>query len=87
MSSPDDQTLLGGEAAIGSRFLFEVDTVAIGLFQSVRGLAVSAEIVRDAQPRTDVGLRVGLQVSTDVNAANGRAVSRDDEFAGRRVEV
>lgn len=43
MSSPEDQTLLGGEAAIASRFLFEVDTVAIGLFQSVRGLAVSAE--------------------------------------------
>ena len=33
----------GGSPAIGSRFLFEVDGVEIGLFTSVSGLAVSAQ--------------------------------------------
>lgn len=44
MSTPEDRLLLGGDAALASRFLFEVDGVAIGLFSSVRGLAVSAQV-------------------------------------------
>lgn len=44
MSTPDDRTLLGGDAGVASRFLFEVDQVAIGLFSSVRGLAVSSQV-------------------------------------------
>ncbi len=40
MSTPDT-SYLGGDPAISSRFLFEVDGVEIGLFSSVRGLAVA----------------------------------------------
>lgn len=43
MSSPEDRRFLGGEPTLGSRFLFEVDGVEIGLFGSVSGLAVSAQ--------------------------------------------
>ena len=43
MSSPDSGRYLGGEPALGSRFLFEVDGVEIGLFAAVRGLQVSSQ--------------------------------------------
>ena len=43
MSSPKSARYLGGEPALGSRFLFEVDGIEIGLFASVRGLQVSSE--------------------------------------------
>ena len=43
MSSPNSARYLGGEPALGSRFLFEVDGIEIGLFASVRGLQVSSE--------------------------------------------
>ncbi len=43
MSSPNSSRYLGGEPALGSRFLFEVDGVEIGLFASVRGLQVTSE--------------------------------------------
>ncbi|SDO43662.1 conserved hypothetical phage tail region protein [Nakamurella panacisegetis] len=43
MSSPESARLLGTEAALASRFLFEVDGIEIGLFASVRGLAVSSQ--------------------------------------------
>jgi phage tail-like protein len=43
VSSPESARLLGTEPALASRFLFEVDGVEIGLFASVRGLAVSAQ--------------------------------------------
>jgi phage tail-like protein len=34
---------LGGDPTLGSRFLFEVDGVEIGLFASVRGLQVTSQ--------------------------------------------
>jgi phage tail-like protein len=43
VSSPDSARLLGTEPPLASRFLFEVDGVEIGLFASVRGLAVSSQ--------------------------------------------
>lgn len=43
MSSPEDRSYLGGEPSVGSRFLFEVDGVEIGLFGSVSGLSVTAQ--------------------------------------------
>ena len=43
MSSPKSTRYLGGEPALGSRFLFEVDGIEIGLFASVRGLQVTSE--------------------------------------------
>ena len=43
MSSPNSSRYLGGEPALGSRFLFEVDGIEIGLFASVRGLQVTSE--------------------------------------------
>jgi len=43
VSSPKSTRYLGGEPALGSRFLFEVDGIEIGLFASVRGLQVSSE--------------------------------------------
>ena len=43
MSSPESVRYLGGEPAIGSRFLFEVDGVEIGLFAAVRGLQVTSQ--------------------------------------------
>ena len=43
MSSPESVRYLGGEPALGSRFLFEVDGVEIGLFAAVRGLQVSSQ--------------------------------------------
>ncbi len=43
MSSPDSARPLGNEPPLASRFLFEVDGVEIGLFASVRGLAVSSQ--------------------------------------------
>ena len=52
MSSPKSARYLGGEPALGSRFLFEVDGIEIGLFASVRGLQVSSEtqtITEDGQ--------------------------------------
>ena len=42
MSSPDSVRYLGGEPSLGSRFLFEVDGVEIGLFSSVTGLQVTS---------------------------------------------
>ena len=42
MSSPESQRYLGGEPALGSRFLFEVDGVEIGIFTSVGGLQVTS---------------------------------------------
>lgn len=45
MSSPDSTRYLGGDLALGSRFLFEVDGVEIGLFASVVGLEVSSKFV------------------------------------------
>src|ERR1700712_1369848 len=42
-SSPVVARLLGTEPALASRFLFEVDGIEIGLFASVRGLAVSSQ--------------------------------------------
>ena len=45
MSSPEAQRFLGGDPAVGSRFLFEVDGIEIGLFGSVSGLTVSAQTV------------------------------------------
>ncbi len=45
MSSPDSTRYLGGDVAIGSRFLFEVDGIEIGLFASVVGLEVSSRFV------------------------------------------
>src|SRR4051812_26099122 len=41
MSTPTNGTFLGGDLATGSRFLFEVDGVEIGMFGSVSGLQVS----------------------------------------------
>jgi phage tail-like protein len=41
MSTPTNATFLGGDLATGSRFLFEVDGVEIGIFGSVSGLQVS----------------------------------------------
>ena len=43
MSSPESARLLGTEPPLSSRFLFEVDGVEIGMFASVRGLAVSSQ--------------------------------------------
>ena len=43
MSSPESARHLGGEPTLGSRFLFEVDGVEIGLFASVRGLQVTSQ--------------------------------------------
>ena len=43
MSSPEAQRFLGGDPPLGSRFLFEVDGVEIGLFASVRGLQVTSQ--------------------------------------------
>ena len=43
MSSPESVRYLGGEPALGSRFLFEVDGVEIGLFAAVRGLQVTSQ--------------------------------------------
>ncbi|MEP6559979.1 MAG: phage tail protein [Nakamurella sp.] len=40
MSSPESTRYLGGEPALGSRFLFEVDGVEIGIFSAVAGLQV-----------------------------------------------
>jgi phage tail-like protein len=45
VSSPESARYLGGDVAIGSRFLFEVDGVEIGLFASVTGLEVSSKFV------------------------------------------
>lgn len=45
MSSPDSTRYLGGDPTLGSRFLFEVDGVEIGLFASVVGLEVSSRVV------------------------------------------
>ena len=45
MSSPDSTRYLGGDLSLGSRFLFEVDGVEIGLFASVVGLEVSSKFV------------------------------------------
>lgn len=45
MSSPESARYLGGDPALGSRFLFEVDGVEIGLFASVVGLEVSSRFV------------------------------------------
>jgi len=45
VSSPDSTRYLGGDLALGSRFLFEVDGVEIGLFASVVGLEVSSKFV------------------------------------------
>lgn len=42
MSSPESAPL-GGDPPVASRFLFEVDGVAIGMFSSVSGLQVSAQ--------------------------------------------
>lgn len=42
MSLPEAQDLLGGDPALSSRFLFEVDGVEIGVFSAIRGLAVYA---------------------------------------------
>jgi phage tail-like protein len=43
VSSPDSLRYLGGDPTLGSRFLFEVDGVEIGLFASVRGLQVTSQ--------------------------------------------
>jgi len=43
VSSPESVRYLGGEPALGSRFLFEVDGVEIGLFAAVRGLQVTSQ--------------------------------------------
>jgi phage tail-like protein len=43
VSSPKSARYLGGEPALGSRFLFEVDGIEIGLFASVRGLQVTSQ--------------------------------------------
>ena len=43
MSSPESARYLGGEPTLGSRFLFEVDGVEIGLFSSVSGLQVTSQ--------------------------------------------
>jgi len=43
VSSPEAARWLGDEPPLASRFLFEVDGVEIGLFASVRGLAVSSQ--------------------------------------------
>ena len=45
MSSPESARYLGGDPTLGSRFLFEVDGVEIGLFASVAGLEVSSRVV------------------------------------------
>ncbi|MET0863883.1 MAG: phage tail protein [Nakamurella sp.] len=42
MSSPESVRYLGGEPSLGSRFLFEVDGVEIGIFASVTGLQVTS---------------------------------------------
>jgi len=42
VSSPESQRYLGGEPTLGSRFLFEVDGVEIGIFTSVVGLQVTS---------------------------------------------
>lgn len=44
MSSPDAARYLGGEPTLGSRFLFEVDGVEIGIFASVAGLQVTSRV-------------------------------------------
>src|SRR5882757_8553585 len=38
---PSSDTHLGGDPPIGSRFLFEVDGIEIGIFKEVRGLEVT----------------------------------------------
>jgi phage tail-like protein len=43
VSSPSSSRYLGGEPTLGSRFLFEVDGIEIGLFAAVRGLQVTSE--------------------------------------------
>lgn len=43
MSSPNAQTLLGGDGQVAGNFLLEVDGVEIGLFASVTGLTVSIQ--------------------------------------------
>ena len=42
-STTAHETWLGGDPAILSRFLFEVDGVEIGIFKEIRGLEVSAD--------------------------------------------
>lgn len=52
MSSPESARFLGGEPPLGSRFLFEVDGVEIGIFSSVTGLQVTSrteEVVEGGQ--------------------------------------
>ena len=43
MSSPDSARPLGSDPPLGSRFLFTIDGVEIGLFSSVSGLSVTVQ--------------------------------------------
>ena len=51
------------------------------------GPAVAGDVVREAEARAEVRLAVRLQIASHLHAVDHRAVRRDDEAAGRRVEV
>jgi phage tail-like protein len=42
-AEPEDKRSLGSEPVVGSRFLFEVDGVEIGVFNTVSGLALTVQ--------------------------------------------
>lgn len=44
MSTPTDQTPLGGEPPTANKFLLEVDGVSIGVFSEVRGLELTVGV-------------------------------------------
>ena len=56
MSSPESARYLGGEPTLGSRFLFEVDGVEIGLFAAVHGLQVTSQ----TENLTEGGLGIAI---------------------------
>ena len=66
MSSPESARYLGGEPTLGSRFLFEVDGVEIGLFASVRGLQVTS---RDREHRRGWAERLHLPAARPAGVA------------------
>ena len=50
-------------------------------------LAISGQIVGEAEPRPEVALRIGLQLAANLDAVDHRVVRGDHERASRLVEV
>ena len=83
MSSPESARYLGGDPALGSRFLFEVDGVEIGLFASVAGLEVSSRFVEVAE-----GGHLRINAQRCLKPAHGLAVGDVLTFPqGRRIRL